>query len=260
MTIRRGAAAALAILALAGCGQGAGGAGEWPADRTFYSTSVTEAGRPKEFLGPLQLRFFADGRLDAMAGCNHIGGRGKIENGKLVVDDLGTTEMGCERPYMEQDAWLATFLGGRPAWKLTGNVLRLRADDVEIDMTDRRVLTPDLSLVGTYWRIDTLFQGDVASSTPDVGFLMINADGTFRAGTDCGEIRGRAAVGATTVEFSGVTASPSVVPCPSGAASLHQVITDILKAPVTYHIEGSQLTLTAADGGGGLGLRFPGAG
>ncbi len=82
---------------------------------------MTENGQPKPLVAGtrITLNFVADGhRLGAQAGCNQMGGPASFEGGHLVVDDLATTEMGCDPPRHAQDEWLARFLTSRPMAKV----------------------------------------------------------------------------------------------------------------------------------------------
>ncbi|HET9771205.1 MAG TPA: META domain-containing protein, partial [Acidimicrobiia bacterium] len=133
------------LVGLAGCGRGTStqagttpGAAE-PWGRTFLSTSVTENGRPKPLVEGtrISLRFDGDRRhVGAQAGCNSMGGPASFEGGKLVVDDLATTEMGCDPPRHAQDEWVADFLTGRPTWALDGPVLTLETGTARIVLED----------------------------------------------------------------------------------------------------------------------------
>ncbi len=89
-----------------GVGAGAGSGGDWPAGRRFQSTAVTEAGKDRPLVAGtrIDLSFFDDGRLSAQAGCNTIGGSGRIDGDRLVLGDgLSMTEMGCDGPRHSQD-------------------------------------------------------------------------------------------------------------------------------------------------------------
>jgi heat shock protein HslJ len=247
------------VLALGGCakGQGGGAAGGWPADRTFVSTSVFEESLPRSLVSGtrVELRFFPDGRLDAQAGCNHLGGNGRIEDGRLVLADLGTTDMACDRDRMDQDTWLGTFLGARPAWTLTGDDLTLATDRAMIVLRDRRTLDPDRPLTGTRWVVDTIINDDIASSVPagTEAFLTIDGDGAVLGHTGCRAVRGEATVTETTVRFADVGGLDGA--CTADAGRLHAAVATILREEVTYRVDGPFLRLSTLDHGVGLRLR-----
>ena len=74
------------------------------------------------------------------------------------------TEMACPGGRMEQDTWVADFLSAGPRMSLDGDQLTLTGSTITMVLTDRRVVDPDRPLAGTRWVVDTIFQGDTASS------------------------------------------------------------------------------------------------
>lgn len=249
----------LPLLTVAACGDRAGGdagdEGAWPADRTFLSTSVTEQDRERPLVPGtrIELRFAADGTLQAQAGCNHLGGPGRIDGDRLVVAEMSTTDMGCDPPRMAQDSWLGDFLGARPAWRLAGDELVLRGGGTEIRLSDRRVVDPDRPLTGTRWQLDTLVTGQAASSLPAGTEAELRFDGNgFRASTGCSTLTGAATVQGGKILVTSVhRAAPS---CTGERAAVETAILGVLRGEVGYRIEGPYLTLTGA-GGKGLRLR-----
>ena len=197
----------------------------------------------------ITLQFFADGRLSAQAGCNHLGGNGTIEDGQLVLDEMSTTEMACDPARMAQDTWLGGFLGSRPAWSLAGDELVLRAGGVEIRLTDREVVDPDRPLVGPRWVVDTIITGDAASSVPAgaEAFLTFEAAGGLTGSTGCVAVAGTVEVRDATILFSAPL--PSARNCTAGQA-LDEAVRATLLGEVAYSIEASSLTLTGPDGHG----------
>jgi heat shock protein HslJ len=254
-----GVAGLVIVLAVGACskGEGGGAPGAWPADRTFYSTSVTEDSKPRALVRGtrIELRFFADGRLDALTGCNHLGGDGRIEGGRLLLGDLSMTEMACDQDRMDQDTWFSTFLGARPTWTLAGDELTLATERAKVVLLDRRAADPDRPLMGTRWVVDTIINDDVASSVPGgtEAFLTLDGDGTVLGHTGCRAVRGDATVTDTTIRFSSVGGLDAT--CTGDAATLHAAVATILREEVTYRIDGPTLSLTTLDQGVGLRLR-----
>src|SRR5215218_4106186 len=112
------------LLALAACGDESSAGGSLKG-KSYLSTAVTENGQPKQ-LAPktrIRLQFTDDGRLIADAGCNSMQSPVSTGNGKLSVEDLATTDMGCDAPRHAQDDWLAKLLQGKPTWKLEADTL-----------------------------------------------------------------------------------------------------------------------------------------
>lgn len=132
--------AALGACGSGGAGPGDGGSGSaWPTGRTFVSTAVTEGGKDRPLVAGTQveIRFPREGELSLHAGCNYIGGMGRVRDGRLTVTDLSSTAMGCGEDRMRQDAWLVALLNERPAWSLSGGELVLTGGEAEIRLAQR---------------------------------------------------------------------------------------------------------------------------
>jgi heat shock protein HslJ len=147
-------AALVAGVVAAACAERGGGARF--RGRTFLSESVTQDGRPLPLVvgTSIRLTFHDDGRLTASAGCNSMGGPVRTDGGRIAVADLATTEMGCDPERHAQDAWLAGFLTGRPAWRYEAPRLELRAGSTTVVLLDRAVADPDRPVEGTTWGLD----------------------------------------------------------------------------------------------------------
>jgi heat shock protein HslJ len=267
MTPRWAAAvlAGLVLSTLAACAEpvppaadpGSGTVGDaWPRDRTFLSTSVIDNGVPRPLIEGtrIELRFLEDNQFSGNAGCNHMGGTGRIRDGARVLTDLAMTEMGCPDGRNDQDTWVADFLTSGPAMRLSGDELTLTGTTVTIVLLDRRVADPDRPLAGTRWVVDTIVDGEVASSVPQEApaVLVIDAGGTFQASTGCagGELRGSAIVSSGRVTFSVTDERP----CTGPGNVLDDAVRAALTGERTYEISARSLRLLGP-GDAGLGLR-----
>jgi heat shock protein HslJ len=245
--------AALALLVAAACGSRAGSGGTELNGRTYLSTVVTENGAPRTLVAGTRIRltFDADGRrISANAGCNHLGGQAKIESGRLVVTDLATTDMGCDRPRHDQDEWLGKLLVARPSITLTGTELVLATTTAELRLQDREVADPDRPLVGTKWVVDTLIDKDVASSIPQGGTAHVTfaADGSLGGSAGCNMMGGSFTSTATTIRFSGIFTTKMA--CEDPRMRLEQSVLDVLRDEVTYEIEANVLRIHHPSGRG----------
>lgn len=225
--------------------------------RTFVAASVSDGGQPKQLVAGTEIRlsFSADGAsVGAYAGCNHMGGPGRIENGRLVVGDLAMTLMGCDGGRNEQDAWVAKLLADRPLIRLTGDELVLTAGTSEMRLLDRTVAEPDQPLIGTRWTVVGLVDRDVASSVPAgvVAHLTLGRDGRFTGNAGCNELGGRAVITDTSVSFADVVTTRMA--CGSDRTRLEQAVLAVLRDTVTYEVEVDALRLRHT-GGQGLDLR-----
>ena len=256
----------LLALALSACGRGelnqagadADTGGDEPWGRTFLSTSVTEHGRPKPLVDGtrITLSFFEDGhRLGAQAGCNQMGGTASFDGGRLVVGDLATTEMGCDPPRHAQDEWLARFLTSRPEWSREGSTLTLDNGTARIVLEDRETADPDRPLLGTKWVVDTIVDGETASSVPAgvEAFLTFEDSNRFGGNTGCNGMGGNSVVheDTSTITFSEVITTKMA--CDDDRMRLERAVLATLDGDVAYRIDADVLRL---DGPGGHGLRL----
>lgn len=248
------------VFVVAGCGDRGGGSapkgnGDSPLrGRTFLSTAVTENGNPYQLAGTTRVRmqFTGDDRLIADAGCNSMQGSVRVDGGRIDVSELGSTGMGCERPVMEQDAWLGKILSSRPSWKLDGDTLTVSASPTEIVLKDRKVVEPDLALQGTKWTVDTIIDGEVASSTPSAASAWLQFDkDTVQVSAGCNSGSGTYTVSGNTVRISDVATTRKA--CEPEIMSLENAVLAALQGEVTYSIDSDLLTLK--HGGKGLQLR-----
>ncbi|GGM25497.1 META domain-containing protein [Dactylosporangium sucinum] len=251
--MRRIAALAGALLALTGCAQARGDetAQRSPWGTTYTATAVTEQGAPKRLADgtTIELRFTTDGRLIARAGCNQLSGRARIDQRQLRVDDLATTEMGCDPARHEQDRWLAAFLEGGPGWRLDGDRLTLDGDGTTVDL----VAAANRPLTGVRWVVDTLVEGDVAGSVPAgaEAWLTFGTDGKVSGNGGCNQFGGSYTAKGSTITFTGLAST--AMGCLDDRASLESAVLQVLRGEVRWTIDGDHLSLTAP---GGTGLRL----
>ena len=252
--------ALVGVLVLAGCasggagsvgpGPGAGGSADLDG-RTFLSVGVVGVTPVTD----TQIRVsFADGRVMANAGCNSMSGGYAVDGDTLMVNDLAITEMGCDPARHEQDEWVSGLLTGRPRVRVDGDTLVVTGSTIELTMRDREVVQPDQSLVGPRWTVDTLVQGESASSVPAgaEAYLVIEDTGdAFRAmgHTGCNQFGGPVEVGRAELTFGEIVSTKMA--CTGGADVLERAVLAVLNAPtVSYEIEADRLTLRAPSGDG----------
>jgi heat shock protein HslJ len=215
--------------------------------RTFLSTGIEGAG----LVPDTQVRLtFADGNLNAQAGCNIMGGAYTIEGDRLRTTQLSMTEMGCDGPRQAQDEWLAAFLGNM-TFTLDGDRLVLTDGTVRLTLTDKEVVTPDQSLEGTLWVLDGIVSGDAVSSVPvGVTASITIANGRVDVEAGCNMGGGPVEVTADTLTFGPIATTKMA--CEAGPASVESVVLRVLSGTVDYTIDADVLTLD----GGGAGLNF----
>jgi heat shock protein HslJ len=247
---------ALVLLVLAGCGQRPIVDPAAPSDllpgRTFLSEKITVDGKPQTLVAGtrISLAFTEDGRLVATAGCNTMTGQVRPNGGRLNVGDgLAITEMGCDPQRQAQDEWLADFLDAKPALRLEVPTLTLRTADTELVLTDREVAEPDLPLAETNWVLDTLLDGQTASSVP-AGATASLAFAVDEVRVDGGCNRGTAGytMSGDTIGFG--QANMTRKACAPAIMRLENAVLDVIRDKVTVELDGDRLTLTHPSGKG----------
>lgn len=112
---------------------GAGGSSDWPAGRTFTSSSLT--GHTLVAGTRISLAFHRDGTLSANADCNTMSGSGSVSGGRLIISQLVQTSIGCASDRMNQDQWLTSFLTAKPRWHLADGKVQLTGHAVRMTLT-----------------------------------------------------------------------------------------------------------------------------
>lgn len=245
MRARALVAATVVALALASCGGDDDDAVRADlgrlSGRTFLSTEVTG----RRLVDGTRIRLeFDDGRLGAHAGCNSLGGAYSGDDGVLVVGDLDTTEIGCDPARHEQDEWLARFLVSRPTWELAGDRLTLVSGAERIVALDREVADPDRPLQGTRWELDSLVDGEMASSAGPPAHLRVD-DGRVTGNGGCDDFEGTAEVEGDRIRFE--VERTTANECPPGASEQDEFVLAVLSGDVRFEIVAVSLTLTAGD-------------
>jgi heat shock protein HslJ len=252
--LRRIAALALTVAAtLAACAPGA----VQLAERDFLSVSVTENGAPRALVAGTRIRLgFRASEFGAQAGCNSMGGTYRVDGGRLIVEAVGMTEMGCDEPRHAQDEWLSTFLGSGPQVRLVGNDLTLEGDGIVIRMLDTEVADPDLNLVGPTWTVESLITGDAVASVPEgaTATLVFKADGTVEVSPGCNRGSGTWTLQGGGIEITGIGLTKMACEGPQG--QLEAFVLQVLESGgLQSTIDASVLTLQGA----GTGLQLRGA-
>lgn len=240
---------------VAACGAGPAGSSVDPPDRGADSGNL--AGRTflsmriegRDLVPGSRVRLSFDvGRIGAQAGCNSMGGSVAIVDGRLVLDDLATTEMACDPALMDQDTWLAGFLDGA-AVTLIGDTLALGNDGVTLTLVDREVADPDRPLVGTRWIVDGLVAGQAVSSVPAgvVASLVFSADGRVAVEAGCNSGGAPVEIAAATMTFGPLVLTEMA--CEGSAMEVERVVTAVLAGTVAYLVEADVLTLDHGDSG-----------
>lgn len=185
--------------------------------------------------------------IGGRAACNGYGGSAVIARDTFSIDGISMTEMGCEPSIMDLEATYAEALLRVGSATRTGEALRLTGDGIDLAFeTIPPVATAEL--LGTVWVLDTIIEGDAASSTlvsADEATLSLAVDGTFTGSTGCRTISGDYVIATGSVQFTSWGAEGE---CPSELAAQDSQVITVLEGPFTVVVDGDRLTVTAPGG------------
>jgi heat shock protein HslJ len=220
-----------------------------PASLPGHTFIATEVSNHTIVPGTMISLAFEGHTLTLNAGCNSMGGEYKTNHGALTVANLATTVIGCEPARAAQDKWLGEFLTAGPEIVSGDKSITLKSGATVVKLTDKTIVRPDVPLAGTRWNVETVIDGDTASSTSTSAWIAFRNDGRFTASNGCGQIAGTATPHGNTISFAGKWTI--LADCPASASVPH--FDKLLNGTVHYEIKSDQLTL--AGPGWGLGLR-----
>jgi heat shock protein HslJ len=227
-----------------------------PGGRNFVVTAVTAGGQARSLVTgtSIRLEFRDASRLSVQAGCNEGSGTGRLMGGKLVIEEFGITDKGCDQSLHQQDDWIMGFFRASPNWKLDGSSLKLTTNDMEMTLSDAAA-APTRELVGTRWTVDTVVSAGVSSAAPSgaTAYLTFEPDGVVKGNTGCNTFGGKATIEGDKITFGDIAMTRKG--CDGALGALEADVVKVMEGTVTYKIDGSRLIL---DGAGGNGLRLAG--
>lgn len=191
-----------------------------------------------------RITFSSDGSTFAgTAACNAYGGSINTEARALSLEELFVTEMACRSKVMASEQAYLSALQLVNATTRDGEVLLLSGDATELWFVAVAPV-PEEALVGTPWVLETLIDGETASSAiGDAVALEIREDGTLTAGTGCRTLTG------TWIAIGDEIATPELAAEGECTAQLERQdghVVGVLEGGFTVDIDGDRLTLTAA--------------
>ncbi len=240
----------LALMLLAGCAGTPGGGspaddvvGEW--ELVSGTASGTALAQPTSAKATLTL----DGtQAGGSSFCNHYSSGYSVDGDSISFEALGGTEMGCEPAVMAAETAYLTALGAVTTVARDGTDLLLTGQDVELRFRPVPEV-PTSQLAGTDWVLDTLLDGEVASSVMAGSGLRFEPDGTFTGTTACHTLSGRWQPTGDEMRFPEFTAAEET-DCPPELAAQDAHELAVLGDGFQLTIEENRLTAMAADGRG----------
>ncbi len=184
--------------------------------------------------------------------CNHYGGSYDLHGNAIGFAEMSMTEMGCEEPMMRAESAYHQALAAVDTVERSGERLTMSGPGVELVFTLLPTV-PDAALQGTYWVLEAMILGQVASSVQGDAWLRLDADGTLAGSTGCRELVGRYAVDGDQVVVADLAADGE---CPADMRAQDAHVLEVLGDGFNLAIDGPSLTLSQPDGKG-LGYRAP---
>lgn len=187
--------------------------------------------------------------LGGRSACNGFGADLVREDGSVRIEVGRMTGMGCEPAVMDLESAYVDALGTVDSIVRDGDALSLTGPDTELHFV-RVPPVPSAEMVGSTWVLESLIEGETASSTMGEATLVLSEDGMLTASTGCREFVG------TYVETGGeilVPESEARGECTEDLRAQDDHIVTVLGDGFRATVEGDQLTLTSQ---GGLGLVY----
>jgi heat shock protein HslJ len=177
------------------------------------------------------------------AGCNSHFGEYTLCDGKLCIQGLGSTAIGCDAAHSAQDEWLATFFTSQPQIALDGDTLTFTGVAATLVFLDRELANPDRPLTGRVWTVDTIIDNGAASNVPvsTPPTLEFLDGGTLNVFSGCNDIVYSYQVAGAEITLSLVSSTRLACEGAAGALSAH--VSEVLTGTVTFEIEAQRLTL-----------------
>lgn len=185
-------------------------------------------------------------------GCNAFTAQVVLEGtSALTVTPGATTAMACENQDFET-AFAQLFKGRLTIDRGPDRLTLKTADGSTIAMTSQPP-TPDAPLAATEWTVDGLTDGATVSSLPaevaGKARFTLGADGAASGSLGCNRFGAKATVDGPSVTFGPLTTTR--IACEGPAGEVERTLTALLgSGPLTWKINGQNLTLTAPDGKG----------
>jgi heat shock protein HslJ len=155
--------------------------------------------------------------------------------------------MACEPDVMTAERAFLASLGAVDAVAASEGALLLTGDGIELRFTPVAQV-PDSPLEGTRWVLESVIEGQTASSTVRTAVLALDADRTAEATTGCRTITGTWVVEAGALVVDDLLGDAA--PCAPDVERQDAHVTAVLESGPAVGIREDRLTLTTDDGRG----------
>ncbi len=185
-------------------------------------------------------------------GCNGFTAKVVFEGSSaLTVTPGASTTMACEN--QEFEIAFAKLFTGRLTIDRGPDRLTLKTADGSTIALTSQPAAPDAPLATTEWSVDSLVDGATVSSVPAEAAgkarFTLTPDGAASGSLGCNRFTAKATVDGSSVTFGPLTTTRMA--CEGPAGEVERTLTALLgSGPLTWKIQGQNLTLTAPDGKG----------
>lgn len=183
-----------------------------------------------------------DASIGGTAACNLYGGDAEIEGSSLRIGALNVTERGCEPAVMASEQAYLSALAAVTTIERTGDQLLLTGPRTELRFAALPPV-PTAELIGTVWTLETLIEGDTASSVAgEPATLELRADGTLLGSTGCRTLSGTYTLSGDEVVATSLAAEGE---CAPALAAQDGDVIAVLEGGFTATVDGDRLTLSS---------------
>ena len=212
----------------------------WKLDQITGPNPATTAGLTR----PATLRL-ESGRLSGFAGCNNFSGSYRVENGRLVVGPVASTQMACPEPGASVERAFHQALTGTLQYAIDGNALALTSATGATLRFDQQ---PPPQLSGVKWKVTSFNNGRhaVVGVTGDTRLEISFADGKVSGNAGCNTFHGTYTSHDGTIEVGPLATSRRA--CEESLMTQEREFLAALASAVKWSIDGNVLDMHRADG------------
>jgi heat shock protein HslJ len=195
----------------------------------------------------VRIFFRDDSELSISAGCNGMSGSYSVEEDVFSISVLSTTEMACADDLMADDGWMYGFITSSPTFAFDGTRLTFNNPDATLVFLDSEIATPDQSLSGVTWMVDSFIEGEFATAynLNEMPTLEFSDDGTVTFFSGCNSGSGSYVAEGGTLSFSDL--SSTEMACGDSETTVEQHIVSVMsERELSYEIDASRLTISGA--------------
>jgi heat shock protein HslJ len=189
--------------------------------------------------------------VGGVASCNSYGGSYTLSDGAVTFSALFQTEMACfpEETMAAESAFLEALTGATTV-TATDDRLTITGEGVELVFSELPPV-PTADLTNTVWVLESLIEGDSASSVGgEKATLELFTDGSMLGSTGCRGLHGRYVVSGAEVLINELATEGD---CPQELEAQDGLVVTVLGDGFRALVEGDVLTLTST---GNLGLTY----